>query len=205
MVTSALPEEGKSTVALALAGAAAVAGKRALLVECDLRRPCLADRLGIDEEPGLTDYLLGEAKPADVLQVVELDTAPAAANGGAAGEKESSSLVCITAGSPAELPAEMLGSERFSKFLSQVSEAYDLVVLDTSPILSVVDSLELAPKVDGLLVCVRLSQTTREEARAAREALGYLPERTTGVVVTGYRPGDDYYGYAYGSQPGAHK
>jgi succinoglycan biosynthesis transport protein ExoP len=207
MVTSALPEEGKSTVALALAGAAAVAGKRTLLVECDLRRPCLAERLGLDEEPGLADYLLGEAKPVDILQVVELDMppAPGAANGDKGGEQESSSLVCITAGSPAELPAEMLGSERFSKFLSQVSKAYDLVVLDTSPILSVVDSLELAPKVDGLLVCVRLSQTTREEARAAREALGYLPERTTGVVVTGYRPGDDYYRYAYGSPAGADK
>jgi len=200
MVTSGLPEEGKSTVALALAGAAAVAGKRTLLVECDLRRPCLADRLGIEEEPGLTDYLLGEAKPADILQVVKLGAAGGAngSNGGEA-QDEASSMVCITAGKTAQLPAEMLGSDRFSSFLSKVSKAYDMVVLDTSPILSVVDALELAPQVDGLLVCVRLSKTTREEAKAAREALGHLPGRPTGVVVTGYRPGDEsYYGYAYG-------
>jgi Mrp family chromosome partitioning ATPase/capsular polysaccharide biosynthesis protein len=200
MVTSGLPEEGKSSVALALAGAAAVAGKRTLLVECDLRRPCLADRLGIDEEPGLTDYLLGEARPADILQVVKLGGAPSA-NGTEAGksEDELASMVCITAGSTAQLPAEMLGSERFSSFLTKVSKAYDIVVLDTSPILSVVDALELAPQVDGLLFCVRLSKTTRDEAKAAREALGHLPGRPTGVVVTGYRPGDDsYYGYAYG-------
>jgi tyrosine-protein kinase len=198
MVTSGLPEEGKSTVALALAGAAAVAGKRTLLVECDLRRPCLADRLGIDDEPGLTDYLTGEARPSDILQVVKLGAA-SGANGAKGDEDGVSSMVCITAGSTPQLPAEMLGSEKFSNFLTKVSRAYDIVVLDTSPILSVVDALELAPQVDGLLVCVRLSKTTRDEAKAAREALGQLPGRPTGVVVTGYRPGDDsYYGYAYG-------
>jgi Mrp family chromosome partitioning ATPase/capsular polysaccharide biosynthesis protein len=206
MVTSGLPEEGKSTVALALAGAAAVAGKRTLLVECDLRRPCLADRLGIDEEPGLTDYLLGEASPSDILQVVKLGAAPGGNGATVEADRNLSSMVCITAGKTAELPAEMLGSERFSSFLSKVSKAYDIVVLDTSPILSVVDALEVAPQVDGLLVCVRLSKTTRDEARAAGEALSHLPGRPTGVVVTGYRPGDEsYYGYAYGGYSSVEK
>jgi succinoglycan biosynthesis transport protein ExoP len=205
MVTSGLPEEGKSTVAIALAGAAAIAGKRTLLVECDLRRPCFADRLGIEAQPGLTDYLVGQAAPADILQVVKL-SAPAAINAnGKQPQKEQdeyASMVCITSGSTAPLPAEMLGSERFASFLTKVSKAYDTVILDTSPILSVVDALELAPQVDGLLVCVRLSRTTREEARAARDALGHLPGRPTGVVVTGVRAGQDaYYGYSYGAQP----
>ena len=211
MVTSGLPEEGKSTVAIALAGANAVAGKRTLLVECDLRRPCMADRLGLDREPGLSDYLVGHADPKDVLQTVEL-TAPISPNGdkdeaekASQGPKRKSTveggaiMACITAGSSVPLPAELLGSERFTDFLTKVSKAYDLVVLDTSPILAVVDALELVPHVDGMVVCVRLSQTTREEARAAREALAHLPERPTGVVVTGVRPGEDSYGYYYGS------
>jgi Mrp family chromosome partitioning ATPase/LPS O-antigen subunit length determinant protein (WzzB/FepE family) len=204
LVTSGAPEEGKSTVAMALAGAAAVAGKRTLLVECDLRRPCFADRLGLNPDPGLTDYLVGQADPADVLQVVKL-ISPATLNGdkeskGTTGAEEQANLVCITAGSAAPLPAELLGSERFSNFLSKVSTAYDLVVLDTSPILSVVDALEVVPQVDGLVVCVRLARTTREEARAAREALSHLPGRPTGVVVTGVRPDDEsYYGYHYGT------
>jgi Mrp family chromosome partitioning ATPase len=204
LVTSGRPEEGKSTVAMAIAGASAVAGKRTLLVECDLRRPCFADRLGIDDEPGLTDYLVGQAEPADVLQVVKL-ISPSTGNGdresgGAGAAVGQANLVCITAGSAAPLPAELLGSQKFEDFLSKVSTAYDLVVIDTSPILSVVDALEVVPQVDGLVVCVRLARTTREEARAAREALGHLPGRPTGVVVTGVRADDEaYYGYHYGS------
>jgi receptor protein-tyrosine kinase len=200
LVTSGLPEEGKSTVAMALAGAAAVAGKQVLLVECDLRRPCFAARLGLDREPGLTDYLVGRARPNEILQVVDL-MSPISLNGGAhdADEFESAKMVCITAGSAAPLPAELLGSERFEHFLSKVSKVYDLVVLDSSPILPVVDSLELVPQVDGMVVCVRLSKTTREEARAAHEALSRLPGRPTGVVVTGVRPGQDSYGYYYGA------
>lgn len=214
MVTSGLPEEGKSTVAIALAGAAAVAGKSTLLVECDLRRPCLADRLSLNRDPGLSDYLVGHAGPSEVLQTVEL-TPPISPNGddqenaakkakpgskrGKKGDSSGEIMVCITAGSSAPLPAELLGSERFTDFLTKVSKVYDLVVLDTSPILAVVDALELVPHVDGMVVCVRLSQTTREEARAAREALSRLPERPTGVVVTGVRPGEDSYGYYYGS------
>jgi Mrp family chromosome partitioning ATPase/capsular polysaccharide biosynthesis protein len=200
LITSGLPEEGKSTVAMALAGAAAVAGKQVLLVECDLRRPSFAERLGVKREPGLTDYLVGRARPADILQVVDL-MSPASPNGGGrkADEAESAKMVCITAGSQAPLPAELLGSERFEHFLDKVSKVYDLVVLDSSPILPVVDSLELVPQVDGMLVCVRLSQTTREEARAAHESLSRLPGRPTGVVVTGVRPGEDSYGYYYGA------
>jgi Mrp family chromosome partitioning ATPase/capsular polysaccharide biosynthesis protein len=202
LITSGLPEEGKSTVAMALAGAAAVAGKQVLLVECDLRRPSFAERLGIKREPGLTDYLVGRARPADILQVVDL-MSPANPNGANGernpGEVEAAKMVCIAAGSQAPLPAELLGSERFEHFLDKVSKVYDLVVLDSSPILPVVDSLELVPHVDGMLVCVRLSRTTRDEARAAHESLSRLPGRPTGVVVTGVRPGEDSYGYYYGA------
>lgn len=202
LVTSGLPEEGKSTVAMALAGAAAVAGKRVLLVECDLRRPCMADRLGLERSPGLSDYLVGKAEPKDVLQMVELTT-PGDTNGARPQNGEESIggawMVCITAGSSAPLPAELLGSVRFEQFLDKVTNAYDLVVLDTSPILPVVDALELVPQVDGMLFCVRLSRTTRDEARAATDALNHLPKRPTGLVVTGIRPGDDAYGYYYGA------
>ncbi len=200
-ISSAVPDEGKSTVAAALAAASALAGSRVLLVECDLRRPTLAKRLGLQNGPGLSDYLVGRAEPKDVLQSVELSSGgtaplPAAADGAIAG-----SLVCIAAGSPTPQPAELLGSVRFQTFLDQVTDVYDVIILDTCPLLSVVDTLGLVPMVDALLLCVRASRTTRDQARAARNAIEHLPSRPTAVVITGVRPGAEqdygYYTYAY--------
>jgi succinoglycan biosynthesis transport protein ExoP len=207
-VTSGLPEEGKSTVAASLAGAAAAAGKRTLLVECDLRRSSLAARLGLRPAPGLTDYLVGKAKPREVLQTVELASpsgpgvsSPLAANGERAEQHTGNGFVCIVAGGAAPQPAELLGSRRCQEFLDKVRRAYDLVILDTSPLLSVADALELVPSVDGVIICVRLSQTTQEGALATKAALDRLPPRPTGVVVTGVGRDEDrygYYSYAYG-------
>ena len=199
LVTSGLPEEGKSTVSAALASAAVLAGQRTLLVECDLRRPCFARRFGIKPEPGLTDYLAGNANPQEILQTVEL-AEPVRVNGSAAGsDRSAGTLVCIAGGSRASNPAELLVSERFRDFLDKVSRAYDLVVLDGSPLLAVADPLEILPHVDAAIICVRAQQTTREQARAARTALSALPDRPMGAVLTGMRRGDpdapDYYGY----------
>jgi capsular exopolysaccharide synthesis family protein len=201
LVTSGLPEEGKSTVSAALASAAVLAGQRTLLVECDLRRPCFAQRLGVQPQPGLTDYLLGNAAPQDILQTVEL-TEPARVNGSqpaAPASDTAGTLVCIAGGTMVSNPAELLMSERFEDFLEKVSKAYDLVVVDAAPLLAVVDPMEILPHVDAAIVCVRAQQTTREQARAARAALSALPERPMGAVLTGMRRGDpdayDYYGY----------
>lgn len=199
LVTSGLPEEGKSTVSIALASAAAVAGQRTLLVECDLRRPSFQRRLGLERQPGLTDYLLGEAVPQEVLQTVAL-THPGSSNGnGKAARGPAGTLICIAAGSPAPNPAELLVSPRFGDFLAKVTATYDLVVLDGGPLLAIVDPLELVPQVDGVVLCVRAQRTTRDQARATRAALANLPERPVGAVLTGLRRGGpDSYDYYYG-------
>jgi capsular exopolysaccharide synthesis family protein len=200
LVTSPRPGEGKTAVSLSLASAFAIAGQSVLLVECDLRRPSFARRLSINPTPGLTDYLTGSAAPKEILQVVKLSQ-PAGTvmgrNGAQAGD--AGRIVCITAGTPTGMPAELLGSERFTEFLAKVRHAYDAIVLDASPLLSVVDPLDLALHVDGVLMCVRSGQTTRDEARASRAALSHLPDRPVGAVMTGLkRGGVDGYGYYYG-------
>jgi succinoglycan biosynthesis transport protein ExoP len=215
LVTSPLPAEGKSTVAASLAIASAAAGKATLLVEADLRRPELANRLGVQTAPGLTDYLVGQAEPRDILQIC-----PPATGGGAAPQANGDGgtdgpppptpakpLVFIAAGTQSPHPAELLGSERLRAFLDQVSEAYEMVVIDTSPLLPVADTLELLPHVDNVLLCVRSGQTTRDQASAARAALEHFPDRPTGLVITGLRKRDEpeysYYSYGYTSGVGA--
>src|SRR5581483_6469987 len=199
LVTSGLPEEGKSTVSMSLASAVALTGQRVLLVECDLRRPSFARRVGIRPQPGLTDYLMGKASPQEILQTVQV-TPPTSANGRApGGEQGGATLVCIAAGSHVSTAPELLLSDRFNDLLEKTSKVYDLVILDGSPLLAVSDPLEVVPQVDGVLVCIRAQQTTHEQARASRAALGHLPRRPTGAVLTGIRRGDpDAYDYYYG-------
>jgi capsular exopolysaccharide synthesis family protein len=198
VVTSALPEEGKSTVALGISLVAASAGQRVLLVEGDLRRPTLAERLGVEPTPGLSDYLAGHAAPSEVVRSIELP-APSSLNGDSA--TEAARLAVIPAGQPTAHATEMLASQRFKDFLAEVRQAYEVVIIDTSPLLPVADTLELAPEADAIVLCVRSGQTTRDQARAAASSLEHLPDRPSGVIVTGLKPSDEldygYYSYAY--------
>lgn len=203
VVSSAVAEEGKSTVTAALAATYAATGKRVLLVECDLRRPTLAKRLDLKASPGLSDFLIGDAAPEEILQTVSVNPGARKRKKDTEAEERVHTFACITAGSPTRRPAELLASTRFETFLAEVEQAYDVVLIDSAPLLSIVDTLEILPHVGRIVVCLRASKTTREQARAARAALAHFPDRPTGVVVTGVRSGEDseygYYSYAYTS------
>lgn len=205
VVTSPLPQEGKSTVAASLAVAMALSGRSVLLVECDLRRPVLAERFGIDASPGLTEYLAGRAEPQDVVRVVAVGGAPDSEANGGSDSSNSAMLAVIPSGQQAPRPAELLASDRFSRFLDQVSGVYDAVIIDTPPMLPVGDTLELIPHADAVLLCVRSDRTTRDDLRAAVSALRRLPDKPAGLVVTGVRHGRDseygYYTYSYAYGP----
>jgi Mrp family chromosome partitioning ATPase len=208
-VTSAMPEEGKTTVACFVAFAAAAAGKRVLLIECDLRRPVLAERLAIKPSPGLTDFVNGAAEPSELLQVVSFsDAAVRNGRGLKSGEPDAvgsgplfqHELVCVTAGSETSHPVEVLESSAFRAMLQEVGQAYDVVILDTPPVLPVVDALQVIANSEAIVVCGRAAQLTREQARAFKQALERVPERPVGLVVTGIKPsaaepGLGYYGY----------
>jgi Mrp family chromosome partitioning ATPase len=110
-------------------------------------------------------------------------------------KKSARKLMAVLAGSRAPEPAELLGSERFRTFVDEVKQDYDVVVIDTSPVLAVVDALEVVSLADAVLLCVRAAKTTREQAAAAKAAIEHLPKRPAGIVVTGIRPRDEGYGY----------
>ena len=202
LVTSAVPEEGKTTVAGSLALAMTMAGKRVLLIDCDLRRPTLASRLHARPRPGLTEYLVGKVSAQDVLQTVKLPLG-GASNGAQPSNNghhqgASASFVFVASGSHDPRSAELLASPRMTEFLQEAGGAYDAVVLDSSPLLPVSDTRELLPHVDAVILCARAAQTTRDHAAAAKRALSQLPQRPTGLVITGVAAHADEYGaYAY--------
>ncbi len=200
LITSAVSEEGKTTVALGLAMSAAVAGLRTVLIEADVHRPVHAKRLGLAQGPGLTDYLRGGIVPSAVVQQYAF-VDPSSRRGqtnGSASNGTVSRIACITAGTPRSFPATALGSEEFANVISQVSEVYDLVVIDTAPLLAVPETLEIIAFADAIVLCARLGRTTVEQARSVRASLGRLPERPTAAVLTDLDPGvGAYYGYTY--------
>ncbi|MEJ7784805.1 MAG: hypothetical protein WKF96_08380 [Solirubrobacteraceae bacterium] len=185
LITSALPQEGKSTVAASLAWASAMSGRRTLLLECDLRRPTLAARLGVNATPGLAELL---ADGAGVGEVKRLISYPSLSSNGSTPEAgEAAGFDCVLAGRSVTNPAAMLGSAAFSRFLESSRLAYDVVIIDSAPLLPVVDTLEVFPSVDAAILCVRDGRTTRDQAQAARKLLANLSDKPVALVVTGLR------------------
>lgn len=206
-VTSAMPQEGKSTVSAALAYANAASSRNTLLLECDLRRPALGARLGISLSPGLSDYLVGGATLEQVQQTVPVaDRKHARSDNPNPGVRPDPTavaarwLTCIVAGSPMDYPTELLADEAFVSLLVELRTRFAVIVIDTCPLLSVADTIQLIPNVDGVVLCVRAEQTTREQALAGRALLDRVSkDKPVGVVATGVadrqRAAYGYYGY----------
>ena len=185
LVTSATASEGKTTVAAALAAGCELIGKHTLLVECDLRNPALAERVGAVKSPGFSDYVAGRAPLVDVVQKVDINAPSEAAAG------EPASLSCIVAGSPVPQPVSLLRSDKAHHFFETAASNYDVVVIDTPPLLPVADTTQLIPSAEAVLLCLRASKTTRNQAGAAKTLLERFPDPAIGIVLTGLRLADD--------------
>jgi capsular exopolysaccharide synthesis family protein len=191
VVTSSGPGEGKSTVAANLAVTFAQQGKRVLLVDCDLRRPTLHQAFQTSREPGLTDLLDGGSVEEVIRQTSE------------------KGLFLITSGEPPANPTELLGSDAMRKLIDHTEEWFDLVVLDTPPVLAASDSSILGSLADGVLVVVRAGHTARDAARDTIRQLDSVGANVVGAVlndadavIPGY---DSYYRNYYYNYYGASK
>jgi exopolysaccharide transport family protein len=145
MVTSTIPGEGKSTIAMTIASSAAQSGQRTLLVDADLRHPSISRYFKCDKSPGLVDYLVGDA---DLQSIVVSD--------------EKLRLWVLPSGSKTKNPPDLLGSDRFKALMAALRQRFDLVVIDTPPIGPVVDPLLVSQVVDKTVFVVRWAATARE-------------------------------------------
>ena len=149
LVTSAMPGDGKTSTVANLATVMADAGSRVLVVEADLRRPRLAELLGVDRTVGLTNVLVRRMP------------------GGQAVQRVRSGLDVLASGMLPPNPSELLGSTAMAALLTQVRAEYDLVLLDASPLSPVADAVALAPQVDGVLLVVPHGAVDRQQLAAA--------------------------------------
>ena len=182
VVTSSVASEGKSTTACNLAITLASAGVRVILVEGDLRRPRVADYMGLDGAVGLTDVLIGRAALDVVLQ-----------------PWGNSTLSVLASGPLPPNPSELLGSAQMGELLKGMQSRADIVLIDAPPLLPVTDAAVLGRECDGALVIVRYGKTTREQLTRSLGALESVGARVLGSVLNMAPTGGAHgYGYGYG-------
>ncbi|TDC20743.1 polysaccharide biosynthesis tyrosine autokinase [Streptomyces sp. 8K308] len=179
-VTSALPNEGKSSIAINLAAALSELGSSVCLVDADLRRPCLGRTLGLVQDAGLTTLMIGQATVDEVLQSTE-------------------SFSVLTSGVIPPNPAEMLASAQYRAVLRDLADGFDHVVVDTPPVLPLADVPAMAPALDGYLLVVRHGRTRRGQVADVVRALQRTPTTVLGSILNmvPLKGQSEYYGYEY--------
>ena len=166
LITSALPAEGKSTAAMLLAASSASAGKRAILLDCDLRLRSVSETLGNKHQPGLSELLRGTAKLTDVIT-----------------QDPVTKIYMLPAGSIAPNTADLLMSQEMLDLIAILRGEFDYIVMDAPPLLPVVDALALAAAADKILVIVEWCETSRASIREAFRVLGPEVNRVAGIVL----------------------
>ena len=178
-VTSPAAGDGKSTLAANLAISLAQSGKKTVLIESDFRRPKVHKVTGVKNKVGVVDVLRGESELTDAIQTTEVDD-----------------FHVIPCGKRPKNPSELLTRPEYESLLQVLREKYDYVVVDTPPVLVVTDPCSVAPRVDSVIICMRLSRHTRDFGRRTLEQLRDVGARIGGIAINGVEESDSY---GYGS------
>jgi len=180
VITSAGPQEGKTTVANALAITMAQAGSRVLLVDTDMRRPRMHRVYGVSNEIGVSSVIVGDAKLSDAIKHTEV-----------------TNLDILPCGPVPPNPAEMLLSNAFKVLVAELNNRYERIVFDSPPVGAVTDPVILGTQTDGVVLVFKGGQTTREIAAQATRALLDANVRILGAVINDLDIESRKYGYYY--------
>jgi capsular exopolysaccharide synthesis family protein len=184
LVTSATPREGKTTITANLAVVLAQGERKVALIDADLRRPQIHRKFGLYNRVGLSDLFLLmrplESLPRGVIQF-----------------RETTNLAVIPSGKLPPNPAELLTSQKMAQLLDLLNQEYDLILIDTPPVLSVTDAAALASNVDGVILVAKPGVTKLRDFQRALEQLQTVGARVLGVVLNEVNPRSRKYGYYY--------
>jgi succinoglycan biosynthesis transport protein ExoP len=184
LVTSAMPQEGKTTISANSALVLAQRGSRVLLVDADLRRPGLEKLFGLRPRGGLSTLISGSDKVEDV--VLPLPEVP--------------NLWILPAGPIPPQPAELLGSTVMKEHIARWRNEFDHVIIDTPPCLSVTDAVLLSPEADRVILVARAGQTTKPALRRACDLLLQVNARVMGIVLNAFNIHSAHGYYYYGGR-----
>lgn len=167
LITSAVPAEGKTTIVVSLARLLATSGHKVVVVDCDLRHPSIHRTSGAPLSPGLVELLSGTAPIEDVLR-----------------QDRKSGASIMPAGRSTPLAAELLGSEKMRDMLSELARTYDMIILDSAPVLAVSETRMLPRLVDKTVFVVRWAATHQKTVKLALEELADGGADVAGVLLT---------------------
>ena len=179
LVTSPSPGDGKSTITANLAVSLAQAGKKVCLIDADMRRPTVAGLFGCNRSPGLSDLIEGSEVLDDCLH-----------------ETEQSGLKVCPAGSRTSAPAELLESTAFNLFCERIRESFDVVLIDSPPLLAVADPAILSRNTDGCLLALRIENSRRSMVQAAVNVLRDQQVDVDAVIVNSQEAKSKSFGYS---------
>lgn len=186
-ITSCIPNEGKSTVALNLASSLADSGKKVFFMDADLRKSVLISRLKLSGKvEGLTNYLVGQCEFNDIVCTTS-----------------NPRLHMVFAGAVPPNPAEILGSKAFGQLVDVLRESYDYIIIDTPPIGSVIDGAVVAKVVDGIAIVVTANEVSYKFVKKVIDQLSKAGSRILGVILNKVDMSvNSYYGKYYGNYYG---